>query len=433
MKSLLAVVFLAIVALVPKAQAQALIHDPLDRIVAVVEEDVILKSELDRAVNNLANQFASRQSPVPPREVLERQVLDRLILIRLQIARAEGTGIRVSDSEVDQTIANLARQNNMDLNQLRASLAHDGYSFDEFRSTMRDQLTVDHLKQRFVQARVNVTDTEVELLLAGGGLKRGEVRLSHILIGVPDGAKPEQLAAAREKADKVHKEIEGGLDFAAAAIRYSEGQQALEGGDLGWRRYDEVPSVFADVVANLKPGEVTQPLRGPSGLHILKLVDQRENSKQMVSEYHARHIMVKVTEVVSNDEAMNSIKNITRRIQGGEDFAKLAKQFSEDKASGTLGGDMGWFALTAYGTKVAEVLDKLKDDELSQPFQTDAGWHVMQRLGARQVDKTVELDRQQARDSIRNRKAEEEYDVFLRQLRSEAFVENRLTGKSTAG
>jgi peptidyl-prolyl cis-trans isomerase SurA len=178
---------------------------------------------------------------------------------------------------------------------------------------------------------------------------------------------------------------------------------------------------------------VTQPLRGPSGLHILKLVDQRENSKQMVSEYHARHIMVKVTEVVSNDEAMNSIKNITRRIQGGEDFAKLAKQFSEDKASGTLGGDMGWFALTAYGTKVAEVLDKLKDDELSQPFQTDAGWHVMQRLGARQVDKTVELDRQQARDSIRNRKAEEEYDVFLRQLRSEAFVENRLTGKSTAG
>jgi peptidyl-prolyl cis-trans isomerase SurA len=433
MKSLLAVVFLAIVALVPKAQAQALIHDPLDRIVAVVEEDVILKSELDRAVNNLANQFASRQSPVPPREVLERQVLDRLILIRLQIARAEGTGIRVSDSEVDQTIANLARQNNMDLNQLRASLAHDGYSFDEFRSTMRDQLTVDHLKQRFVQARVNVTDTEVELLLAGGGLKRGEVRLSHILIGVPDGAKPEQLAAAREKAEKVHKEIEGGLDFAAAAIRYSEGQQALEGGDLGWRRYDEVPSVFADVVANLKPGEVTQPLRGPSGLHILKLVDQRENSKQMVSEYHARHIMVKVTEVVSNDEAMNSIKNITRRIQGGEDFAKLAKQFSEDKASGTLGGDMGWFALTAYGTKVAEVLDKLKDDELSQPFQTDAGWHVMQRLGARQVDKTVELDRQQARDSIRNRKAEEEYDVFLRQLRSEAFVENRLTGKSTAG
>jgi peptidyl-prolyl cis-trans isomerase SurA len=416
------------------ASAQALMaHDPLDKVIAVVEDDVILKSELDRALSNIMTQYQGRGTQLPPRDILERQVLERLVMIRLQIARASGTGIRVSDAEVDQAIANMARQNNMDVNTLRASIARDGYGYDEFRNTMRDELTVQRLRQRFVQSRVQVTDTEVDLLLQGGGLKRGEVHLAHILVGVPDGAKPEQLTAARDKADKVRKEIEGGLDFAAAAIRYSEGQQALEGGDLGWRRFDEVPSLFADVIATMKPGDVTQPMRGPSGFHMLKLVEQRENAKQVVSEYHARHIMVKTSEVVSSEEALNSIKNLEKRIRAGDDFEKLAKQFSEDKATGTLGGDMGWFQIGAYGTRVEQVLPTLKDGELSSPFQTEGGWHIMQRLGVHEVDKTAELEREQAREAIRNRKAEEEYDNFLRQMRSEAWVENRLTGKSTAG
>jgi peptidyl-prolyl cis-trans isomerase SurA len=437
MKRTLAALFLVpLLLLAPAAtlRAQALIpHDPLDRVIAVVEDDVILKSELDRAVGNILTQYQGKGTQLPPREILERQVLERLVMIRLQIARASGTGIRVSDAEVDQAIASMARSNNMDLTQLRASLARDGYGFDEFRSTMRDELTVQRLRQRFVQSRVNVTDTEVDLLLQGGGLKRGEVRLAHIMIGVPDGAKPEQLAAAREKAEKVRKEIADGLDFSAAAIRYSEGQQALEGGDLGWRRIDEVPSLFADVVTSMKPGDVTQPMRGPSGFHMLKLVEQRENSKQVVSEYHARHIMVKTTEIVSNEEAMESVKNLERRIRNGEDFEKLARQFSEDKTTGTLGGDMGWFAIGAYGSRVEEVIKTLKDGELSAPFQTEVGWHIMQRLGVHDVDRTAEVEREQAREAIRNRKAEEEYENFLRQMRSEAWVENRLTGKMTTG
>jgi len=436
MKKTLAAPFLSLLALFAPAAVQAQVlmpHDPLDKVIAVVEDDVILKSELDRALSNITTQLQGRSTQLPPREILERQVLERLVMIRLQIARAAGTGIRISDAEVDQAIANMARQNNLDVNQLRATLARDGYGYDEFRNTMRDELTVQRLRQRFVQSRVQVTDTEIDLLLQGGGLKRGEVRLAHILIGVPDGAKPEQLTAARDKAEKVRKEIADGLDFSAAAIRYSEGQQALEGGDLGWRRFDEVPSLFAEVISGMKDGDVTQPMRGPSGFHMLKLVETRENAKQVVSEYHARHIMVKTSEIVSSEEALNSVKNLERRIRGGEEFEKLAKQFSEDKASGTLGGDMGWFAKGAYGSRVESMIDTLKDGELSEPFQTEVGWHIMQRLGVHEVDKTAEYEREQARDAIRNRKAEEEYDNFLRQMRSEAFVENRLTGKVTTG
>ncbi len=408
--------------------AQALSTESVDRIVAVVDEDVILQSELDRAVGNVLAQYAGRNAQLPPRDVIERQVLERLILMRLQIQRAQGTGIRVSDTELDQAVMRLAQQNNVSLDQLRGSLERDGFSYTEFRDTMRDELTVQRLRQRFVQSRVDVTDTEIDILLASESLKRGEVRLSHILVGVPDGASPEQIREAREKAEMVKKEIDGGLDFAAAAIRYSEGQQALEGGDLGWRRFNEVPTVFADLIAGMKVGEVTQAMRGPSGFHILKLVDQREAQQELVREYHARHILLETSELVSSDEALQSVRNLRNRIEAGEDFGDLAKEFSADTRTANLGGDMDWFDLQAYGTRVADVTASLADGQVSEPFQTEAGWHIMQRLGTRDSDVTDERKRQQAGDVIRNRKAEEEYDGFLRQLRGEAYIENRLAG-----
>ncbi|HET7844586.1 MAG TPA: peptidylprolyl isomerase, partial [Xanthomonadales bacterium] len=379
---------------------------------------------------NVVAQFSGR-GELPPRDVVERQVLERLILIRLQLQRAESTGIRVSDAELDQAVMRLAQQNNATLDQLRATLERDGFSYDEFRRTMRDELMVQRLRQRFVQSRVNVTDTEVDILLASDSLKRGEVRLSHILVGVPENATPQQLQAAREKADRVKAEIDGGLDFSAAAIRYSDGQQALEGGDLGWRRYNEVPQVFSDLVQGLQKGQVTQPLRGPSGFHILKLVDERTESKEMVREFHARHIMVKTSELVSSDEALASVKNLRTRIESGEDFGELAKEFSEDNTSKQQGGDMGWFEQGAYGSRVSDVLSTLEDGELSEPFQTEIGWHIMQRLGTRDQDKTEQVAREQARTMLRNRKAEEEYDAFLRQMKSESYVENRLTNDVT--
>jgi peptidyl-prolyl cis-trans isomerase SurA len=410
------------------AHAQALSTDAIDRIVAVVDEDVILQSELDRAVGNILAQYAGRPGQqLPARDVIERQVLERLITIRLQLARAEQTGIRVTDTELDQSVMRLAQQNNVSLDQLRGSLERDGFSYTEFRDTMRDELQVQRLRQRFVQSRVNVTETEVDILLASESLKRGEVRLSHILVGVPDGASAPQIQAAREKSEMVKKEIDGGLDFAAAAIRYSDGQQALEGGDLGWRKYNEVPDAFADQIAGMGPGEVTQPMRGPSGFHILKLVEVREQQQELVREFNARHILVNSSELVTADDAQATIRDIRRRVVGGGDFAELAKEFSEDNTTANLGGDMGWFEIGDYGTRVEQVLASLKDGELSEPFQTEVGWHLMQRLGTREADVTDERRRDQAREIVRNRKAEEEYDLYLRQLRGEAYIENRLT------
>lgn len=410
-----------------RADAQMLSSEPVDRIVAVIDEDVILQSELDRALNNILAQYAGRSQQLPPRDVLERQVLERLIAIRLQIQRADQTGLRVSDSELDQAVLRLAQQNGATLDQLRASLERDGFNYEEFRKTLREELLVQRLRQRFVQSRVAVTDTEVDILLASGNLRQGEVRLSHIMVSVPDGATPDQIQTAREKAERVKAEIDGGLDFAAAAIRYSDGQQALEGGDLGWRRYDEVPSIFTDLVATMQKGEVTQPMRGPSGFHILKLVDQRSQSQQLVREFNARHILVRTSELVSSDDAQKSIRDLRARIVAGEDMAKLAREFSEDKTSSNQGGDMGWFEQYAYGSRVGDVLNTLKDGELSEPFQSEVGWHIMQRIGTREQDRTEEKLREQARETLRSRKAEEEYDTFLRQLRAEAYIENRLT------
>ena len=413
-------------------QAPASNDGSVDRIVAVVEEDVILQSELDRAIGNIVAQFGGRSAELPPRDVLERQVLERLILIRLQLSRAESTGIRVSDTELDQAVSRLAQQNKATVEQLRETLERDGFTWEEFRRTMREELIVNRMRQRFVQSRINVTDTEVDIMLASDSLKRGEVRLSHILVAVPDGASPEQIQQAREKVETVRRELDGGLDFASAAIRYSDGQQALEGGDLGWRRFDEVPSAFADLVVGMQVGEVSQPLRGPSGFHILKLVEQREQTQDIVREYHARHILIRNSELVTSEEALETVRNIRKRIQDGEDFAKLAKEFSEDKTTSNQGGDMGWFPLEQYGTRVSQVLESLSDGQLSEPFQTEVGWHIMERIETREQDRTEETKREQARETIRNRKAEEEYDAFLRQLRAESYVENRLTGTETA-
>ncbi len=413
-------------ALLSPAGAQMLDNQSLDKVVAIVEEDVILASELDRAVNNILAQFAGRSTQLPPRAVLESQVLERMIFIRLQVQRAESTGIRVSDPELDQAVMRIAQENNTSIDQMRASLERDGFSYEDFRKTMREELQVQRLRQRYVQTRVQVTDTEVDILLASGGLKRGEVRLAHILVGVPDGAAPPQIQAAREKAERVSAEIAGGLDFASAAIRFSDGQQALEGGDLGWRRFDEVPNVFADMITALRKGEITQPMRGPSGFHILKMVDERAASAQIVREFNARHVMVRTDELVSSDDALGIVRSVRERLVGGEDFGALAKEFSNDTTSANLGGDMGWFEVGAYGTRVAQVIESLADGDLSEPFQTEAGWHVMQRLATREADRTDDRAREQARETIRTRKADEEYANFLRQLRGEAFVESRL-------
>ena len=412
------------------ARAQALLPtQSLDRIVAVADDDVILQSELDTAVANVLRQYQSNPQQLPPRDVLERQVLESLIMLRLQVQRAKDTGIRVSDADIDQAMQRVATSNKMTVDQMRSSLAQQNMSYEDFRNHLRDQILVQRLQQRAVQNQVNVSDSEVDILLASNSLKSGEVHLQHILIGLPNGADAQQIAAARAKADDVEKQLAGGMDFTAAAIHYSNAQDALQGGDLGWRRYDEVPEAFANIVEGLQPGQVAQPVRGPSGFYIVKLVDKRAEGKQVVTEYHARHIMIKVGELTSSEEAQKTIADIRHRIvDGHEDFAALAKKDSQDPNSASAGGDMGWFTIEQYGSQVANQLAVLKDGEISQPFQTDVGWHILQRLGTREQDRTKQMQRDQAREVIRNRKAEQAYDDFLRQLRSESYVEIRLPG-----
>jgi peptidyl-prolyl cis-trans isomerase SurA len=409
------------------AQSLTLALDPVDSIVAVVDEDVILRSELDRAVTNVRAQFADRADQLPPPNVLEKQVLERLILMRLQLQRAEAAGVRIADLELEQAISRIAQQNKLSLEQMRAQLAAEGSSYDEFRQQLREELTAQRLRQQITQSRVVVSDTEIDIALASESLKRGEVHIGMILVALPDGADAEQIGKAKTKIDGIKALIDKGeMDFNAAAIRYSDHQTALEGGDLGWRGYDEIPPLFANLVQGMAPGEVSQPVRGPSGFTLIKLFDSREQTSKTVTEYNARGILVRTTEVIDAEAAKQKADALHARLVAGEDFAKLAREASEDTITRNQGGDMGWFQLQAWGTAVAQQLSALKDGEYSQPFQSEVGWHILQRVATREQDVTDEVRRTKVRETIARRKADEEFDRFLRQLRDEAFIEVRL-------
>lgn len=435
MKQLLALFLLAITAatvvpahaqLLPQASQTAQTgtgNQPLDRIVAVVDDGVILQSELDDAVRAVQQQYANSPNQLPPLNVLQRQVLDRLILMRLQVNKAADQGIRVSDAEVDQAVAGVAQQNRMTVDQLRAAVQQSGASFAAFRQQLSEQLLAQRLHDSVVRDSVQITDSEINNLLSSPSYKAGEVHLAHIQISIPAGASPADIQAAQAKAAAAIKAIQGGMDFNAAAIRYSDAQDALDGGDLGWRRMDEVPPAFTDTIANMKPGDITPALRGPTGFTILKLVGQRQPQRQMVTEYHARQILITPSELMTPEQAQQKAQELYDRIVNKhEDFAKLAKENSKDDTTANAGGDMGWFAQQAWGATIAQQLASLKPEQVSRPFQTEAGWHILQLLGTRQVDRTDEIARNQARQAIGNRKAEQAYDDFLRQLKASAYI-----------
>jgi peptidyl-prolyl cis-trans isomerase SurA len=396
---------------------------PLDRIVAVVDEGVILQSELNEAVRSVQQQYASNPGQLPPIDVLRRQVLDRLILMKLQVQRADDQGIRVSDADVDQAVNAVAQQNHMTPEQLRAAVEADGNSFAAFRHQLSDQLVAQRLHDSVVRDQVSITDSEINNMLASPSYKAGEVHLAHIQVSLPAGATAADIKAAQDKANQAVDAIKGGMDFHAAAIRYSDAQDALDGGDLGFRRMDEIPPAFADAVGNMKAGDVSPAMRGPTGFHILKLIEQRAPSRQVVQEIHARQILIRPSELMTQEQARQKAEDIySRLVNKHEDFAKLAKENSKDDTTANNGGDMGWFMQNDWGTTIAQHLGELKDNQVSPPFQSEAGWHIIERLGSRQSDRTDELSRNQARQAIGNRKAEQAYEDYLRDMRSSAYV-----------
>jgi peptidyl-prolyl cis-trans isomerase SurA len=400
----------------------------LDTIVALVDEDIILRSELDMAVAGIVERIRASGETMPPMNLLESQVLERLIIRELQVQKALQTGIRVSDADIDQALMALAQQNKMTLQQLRSVIEADGEDFAEFRRNVGEELMTERLRQRIVNSMDPVTDTEVDIMLTSEQLSGGEYNLSHIQMNLPEGATPQQITEAQLKADDVYQRLLDGLDFASAAISYSDTQEALEGGNVGWRDLNSIPAFMADVVRELQPGQFTQPIRSPAGFHIVKVNDYREQRQVMIEEYHARHIMIETNELVSPRVAMDEITRIKQELDDGADFAELAKENSDDPTSANIGGDMGWFPPDAYGDRVYQTLITMAPGDVSEPFQTTGGWHIIELLDKRQMDRTEEAIRAEARDQIMMRKADQEIERVLRQFRDEAFVEIRLPG-----
>lgn len=401
----------------------------VDGIVAIVDSDVILSSELALAVNNIKRQYASQAGQLPPDNILERQVLDRLILQRLQINRAKEIGIRVSDSELTQTIQNIATSNKMTVEQFQQRLVKEGVSFDEYRNNLRDELLQQRLRQSYIQSRVQVSENEVEQMISSQAAAGPEVLLANILVALPEGASTEQIATAKGKIDGIRDLIsKGQLTFKAAAIRYSDAQNALEGGEIGWRSMDTIPPQFTALITDMKPGDISQAVRGPSGYQLIQVVDVRDTqSSSQVEEFQAQAILIDPAVVGGDEIARQRADDLRSRILKGEDMAKLAKEYSSKDLNADNGGVLDWFTQNQWGTKIGAQVILMKAGDVSPVIKTDAGYAIMKLLGKRTIDANAENKRNIAREQIGQRKAEEEYERYLRQLRSEAFVETRLS------
>ena len=410
----------------------------LDSIVAVVEDDVVLRSELDAELTKVGRQLQAQGSPVPSRPQLERKVLERLILVKLQLAAAQQLGITVSDDDVDQALDSVAKANNISIAQLREALSRSGMSFDAYREEVRRQITQGRLRQREVVEKIRVTDQEAAAFMArnpkfAGGGARVAYHLLHILAATPEGATAEQIAAARAKADRLVARLRGGANFGEIARAESDGRQALDGGDLGWLEAAQVPSAFIDQVERMQRGDVSDPIRNAYGFNIVKLEDFRTAGgggggaeRQIVQQSKARHILIRTGENASDAEVKKRLEALRERIVNGEDFGSLARANSDDKVSAANGGELGWVNPGATVPQFEEVMSKLEPGQLSQPFQTPFGWHILEVQERRQLDSTDQARLQKAKEAIRQRKAEEATELFLRRLRAESYVEIRL-------
>jgi peptidyl-prolyl cis-trans isomerase SurA len=415
---------------VAPVQAAITVSDPLDRIVAVVNNEVITALELNKEMELIKKQLSQNNTRLPADAVLQQQLLERLILRRIQLQMAERGSIRIDDDMLNRTMDNIAAQNRLSLAQFRSALESEGMSFEDFRENMRDEITINRLQQRMVKNRIVVTQQEIDSFiknLALRGDKHVEYNLGHILVAVPEAASAQQIKAARDRAAKIIAELRAGADFKQTAIAQSDGQQALEGGDLGWRSADAMPSLLADWVAERKVDAISDALRSPSGFHVIKIIGLRDNKPQhMVTQTHARHILIKPFDAAESSEALARLEKIRQRILAGEDFAGLAKTHSDDTGSGVEGGELGWVSPGEMVPNFEKGMNALAVNELSGPIRSRFGWHLIEVLERRQHDATDKIQRKNAGDSIRSRKTDPAMQAWVRRIRDEAFVETRL-------
>lgn len=408
------------------ALSAAAAPQPIDSIVAVVNDDVILKSELETAVEQIRRQYQG-QGNLPPDEVLRRQVLERQIMQELQLQSAQQNGVNVSEDDVDQALERMARQNNLSVAQLRQSVERDGYDFAAFRENMRDQILIERVQSRIAEQQVEVAESEIDIQLEKEPQDQREYLLANILVGVPDGASPSEVREAQAKAERIHRELRTGADFQQMAIAESDSQNALQGGEIGWRRPGQISPEFGEVIRGLQPGQVSRPMRAPGGFYIIKVKEERAAQPMIVPEKRARHIIIQPDELVSDQEAYEKIQDIRQQIVEGEaDFAEMAREHSDDPVTSSKGGDLGWFGPNEYGTRIEETLSGLQVGELSQPFRTGGGWHIIELLDTREADRTEDMRRQRAEQALRERKRDEEIESWLRQLRARAYVDVRI-------
>ena len=396
----------------------------LDRVIAIVDDGVVMESQLDARIATVKNQNKGRS--LPPLNILQEQVLERLILESIQLQMADRGGIKISDQQLNDTVKRIARQNGMTLDQFRSALAADGLSYKEAINQIRTEMRITRVQKFQVNNRIEISEQDIDYFLASKAGKiasEAEYRLAHILISVPSQATQSQLKSARKKADSLVTEIQNGKDFHQMAIAHSNGRNALKGGDLGWRKEAQLPSIFAGVVPSLAVGETSQPLKSASGYHILQLADKRGGTSVMVTQSKVRHILVMPNEIRSEADTQSRIQQVHHKLVNGDDFAELAKEYSDDPGSGSSGGDLGWVNPGDMVPAFDQIMQDTQPGQLSKPFKSRFGWHVLLVEDRKETDLGEQVQRNQVRQMLQTRRFDEELPIWLRKVRSEAYVD----------
>jgi peptidyl-prolyl cis-trans isomerase SurA len=402
----------------------------LDRVAAVVNDGIVLRSDVEQQMATISERIQQSGQQLPPRNVLRQQVLERLILQELQMQRAERLGIKVSDEMLNQALTEVAARNNIKFSDLPETLERQGINYRDYRDEVRREMTLQGLRQRDVIARVYVSPREIEQCVAKRKASPGvdnEFNLAHILVAIGSAADEKQVAERTSRAQGVYERARKNEDFGQLALTYSDAGTALEGGALGWRKASQLPSFVADIVPAMKAGDVTEPIRTPSGLHIFKVLEVRGGqAPALVSQVNSRHILMKPTEILDDDAVMQKLTQIRERILKGEAFEAIASVTSEDPGSAANGGNLGWAAAGSFAPEFEKQLDALGENEISLPFRTQFGWHIVQMLGRRTYDASEDVTRNRCVSQLREARADEETDIWLRRLRDEAFVDYRM-------